>query len=48
VPGPAMYRCNECFLSDLTCTACIVRRHKRLPFHRVEVRISPFDGLVRY
>lgn len=37
VPGPALYRCVECFLPDLTCMSCIVLRHKRLPFHRVEV-----------
>ncbi|KAF9029864.1 hypothetical protein BJ165DRAFT_1535856 [Panaeolus papilionaceus] len=35
--GAALYRCSsECFLQDLTCKLCCVRRHRRLPFHRVE------------
>ncbi|PPR05446.1 hypothetical protein CVT24_007945, partial [Panaeolus cyanescens] len=35
--GKAEYRCSsECFLQDLTCKDCCVRRHKRLPLHRIQ------------
>ncbi|PPQ82566.1 hypothetical protein CVT24_004822 [Panaeolus cyanescens] len=35
--GDAIYRCSsECFLSELVCQDCCVRRHKTLPFHRIE------------
>jgi hypothetical protein len=47
VPCQAVYRCNECFLPDLTCESCIVRRHDRLPFHRVEVGIFRFTSSMR-
>lgn len=41
-PGIPEYRCeSDCFLPDLTCKDCCVRRHKRLPFHRIQVRASP-------
>ncbi|PPQ76365.1 hypothetical protein CVT24_008805 [Panaeolus cyanescens] len=35
-PGAAAYRCESCFLGDLVCQDCCVRRHKKLPFHRIE------------
>ncbi|KAF9471895.1 hypothetical protein BDN70DRAFT_819429 [Pholiota conissans] len=31
------YRCIDCFLPDLTCKGCCVKRHQRLPFHIIEV-----------
>ncbi|KAK7022854.1 hypothetical protein VNI00_016900 [Paramarasmius palmivorus] len=31
-----MLRCQECFLGDLLCRSCCVRRHEVLPFHVVE------------
>lgn len=34
---PAAYRCVECFLLDLVCKTCCVKRHKTNPFHRIEV-----------
>ncbi|PPQ76700.1 hypothetical protein CVT26_004470 [Gymnopilus dilepis] len=34
--GSAEYRCKECFVPDLTCSSCCVRRHRTNPFHRVE------------
>ncbi|RDB23287.1 hypothetical protein Hypma_009705 [Hypsizygus marmoreus] len=34
--GDAEYRCAECFLLDLVCSVCCVRRHRRNPLHRVE------------
>ena len=33
----AEYRCRNCFLPDLTCSACLIRRHKLNPFHNVDV-----------
>jgi hypothetical protein len=36
-PGPALYRCRECFLADLVCSSCCVKRHRMHPFHRIEV-----------
>jgi hypothetical protein len=39
-PGLPIYRCKECFIPDLTCMSCCVRRHKTLPFHRIEVCVS--------
>lgn len=37
-PGAALYRCeSECFVPDLVCQECCVRRHKRLPLHRIQV-----------
>ncbi|KAL0568511.1 hypothetical protein V5O48_013468, partial [Marasmius crinis-equi] len=32
----AVYRCHDCFLQDLTCGKCCVRRHWNTPFHRIE------------
>ena len=39
-PGQPVYRCKECFIPDLACKSCCIRRHENLPFHRVEVSIS--------
>ncbi|PPQ76849.1 hypothetical protein CVT24_010586 [Panaeolus cyanescens] len=37
VQGDAIYRCaSECFLADLVCKDCCVKRHRKLPFHRIE------------
>lgn len=36
-PASATYRCQDCFLPDLTCSKCFVRRHRLNPFHNVEV-----------
>lgn len=38
-PSLAEYRCSNCFLPDLTCRTCFIRRHKMNPFHNVEVGI---------
>ncbi|PPQ97896.1 hypothetical protein CVT26_013070 [Gymnopilus dilepis] len=35
-PGRAEYRCSECFIPDLTCASCCVKRHRMNPFHRIE------------
>lgn len=35
--GSPQYRCRECFLPDLTCQLCCVKRHRAHPLHRVEV-----------
>ncbi|PPQ76891.1 hypothetical protein CVT26_000661 [Gymnopilus dilepis] len=34
--GAAEYRCEDCFIPDLTCASCCVKRHKLNPFHRIE------------
>ncbi|KAF9036137.1 hypothetical protein BJ165DRAFT_1417138 [Panaeolus papilionaceus] len=35
---PALYRCcSECLIPDLTCCECCVRRHRKLPLHRIEM-----------
>lgn len=31
------YRCRDCFLEDMTCQGCCLRRHRRHPFHVIEV-----------
>lgn len=31
-------RCKECFGQELLCKGCTVKRHSRLPLHRIEVR----------
>ncbi|PPR02783.1 hypothetical protein CVT26_009394 [Gymnopilus dilepis] len=35
-PGLAEYRCSDCFIPDLTCASCCVKRHRTNPFHRIE------------
>ncbi|KAL0567874.1 hypothetical protein V5O48_014128 [Marasmius crinis-equi] len=35
-PGAGTFRCKECFLADLTCKECCVRRHRANPLHRIE------------
>lgn len=40
-PGPPNYRCRECFLADLVCESCCVKRHRTNPLHRIEVCQSP-------
>jgi hypothetical protein len=38
VPGESgAYRCDECFFDELVCKGCCLRRHSRLPFHRIKV-----------
>ncbi|PPQ76859.1 hypothetical protein CVT26_001497 [Gymnopilus dilepis] len=34
--GLAEYRCSDCFIPDLTCASCCVKRHRTNPFHRIE------------
>lgn len=34
--SPAVYRCTECFQSEPSCSACMLRSHCWLPFHHVE------------
>lgn len=36
-PGDAEYRCLDCFIPDLICSACCVRRHRAHPLHCIEV-----------
>lgn len=36
-PGKPEFRCGDCFLPDLTCRTCFIRRHRLNPFHAVEV-----------
>lgn len=36
----AQYRCRECFLDDLVCKGCCLRRHKQHPLHIIEVCTS--------
>ncbi|KAF9536370.1 hypothetical protein CPC08DRAFT_652149 [Agrocybe pediades] len=40
-PGLPQYRCEECFIPDLVCQACCVRRHRVQPFHHIE----QWDGI---
>ncbi|PPQ97624.1 hypothetical protein CVT26_002547 [Gymnopilus dilepis] len=35
-PGQGRYRCDECFVPHLLCKACCLKRHRLLPFHRIE------------
>ncbi|RDB29162.1 hypothetical protein Hypma_015384 [Hypsizygus marmoreus] len=35
-PGAAAIRCLDCFVPDLVCGECCVRRHRRNPLHHVE------------
>lgn len=39
--GAPEYRCLDCFLPDLTCRDCCVRRHRMHPLHVIEV--SPLN-----
>ncbi len=36
-PERVQFRCRDCFLPDLTCRMCFIRRHKLNPFHCIEV-----------
>lgn len=36
-PEKPEFRCRDCFLPDLTCRTCFIRRHRLNPFHAVEV-----------
>lgn len=43
-----LYRCLECYHSSLHCSVCIVKVHKTLPLHRLEVgSIAKFLKLYR-
>ena len=33
----AEFRCRDCFLPDLTCAMCLIRRHRLNPFHTIDV-----------
>ena len=37
-PGQASYRCLSCMPGPLLCQDCLCRRHKHVPFHRIQVR----------
>jgi hypothetical protein len=39
-PRAPVYRCLDCFLPDLTCQDCCIRRHRLQPLHVIEVRSS--------
>ncbi|KJA25187.1 hypothetical protein HYPSUDRAFT_135353 [Hypholoma sublateritium FD-334 SS-4] len=34
--NPPQFRCRDCFLPDLTCQVCCIRRHRLNPFHNIE------------
>ncbi|KAL0572490.1 hypothetical protein V5O48_009477 [Marasmius crinis-equi] len=34
--GEGVFRCKNCFVKDLVCAACCVRRHRQAPFHRIQ------------
>ena len=36
-PKPPEYRCRECFLPDLVCHSCCLKRHRTHPLHCIEV-----------
>lgn len=36
-PESAVLRCRDCFLPDLVCPTCCVKRHRSHPFHQIEV-----------
>lgn len=42
-PAPGEFRCNDCFVPYLLCAACLVRRHRTLPFHVIEVSTFPIS-----
>lgn len=44
-PGLPLIRCLDCFLPDLTCAECCIRRHQLNPCHVIEVS-SPFSSLL--
>lgn len=35
--GSPLYRCQDCFLEELVCQTCSIRRHHRHPLHRLQV-----------
>ncbi|KAF9006891.1 hypothetical protein BDZ89DRAFT_965772 [Hymenopellis radicata] len=35
VPGEPLFRCKDCWGTQLECLACILINHARLPFHRI-------------
>lgn len=37
--GPAVYRCLDCFSSEMMCQSCIVSSHAHLPLHIIQVRL---------
>lgn len=46
-PSAPEFRCLDCFLPDLTCRECCVRRHRLNPLHIVEVRSNFIFLLLR-
>lgn len=36
-----VYRCKDCLYAVLFCASCIVEKHKRSPFHRIQVSSIP-------
>ena len=40
-----MDRCTTCTLGELTCRACMKRRHARTPFHSIQVRFAKFSTM---
>lgn len=39
VSGDAVFTCEDCFGTFMECASCILMSHRRLPFHRVQVRL---------
>jgi hypothetical protein len=40
IPGSPDHRCADCFFPDLVCGSCCARRHRQLPFHRIQVHLA--------
>ncbi len=39
-----LYRCRECIGDGLFCASCLVKEHKRLPLHCIEVSDALSSG----
>lgn len=37
-PLPPLYRCKDCFSTELYCQRCTVEKHHANPLHKIEVR----------
>ncbi|KIJ89698.1 hypothetical protein K443DRAFT_72397, partial [Laccaria amethystina LaAM-08-1] len=46
IPGSPDHRCADCFFPDLVCGSCCARRHRQLPFHRIQKWNGTFFGVV--
>lgn len=44
-PGSGTVRCEDCFGRELLCRSCCIKRHHRLPLHRIKVSNVNFCSL---